>query len=771
MKLPKAKITTTIIFDIVVVLLVFAAPYYIFEGKLFIGGDETRLQYIYPLDWITKQYLFSWYGYSPVGTFNPLQYTIPFLSLFTVLDFLIPSKTVVNYLAFSTPLALGYVFFKKLVNELDIIKSQFTLSVGSLVYVLSPILLYKIVNPFLFATWLVGYLPLLGFLLARYTKTGKRKYVLINVIVSIFLAVCFNSIPWILGAFLPLIVVSPLTFLLFSKKELVEFVKRSLVFVIFLTFSQSFWLASFVTSMFFSTGSYTASILAENIKSSFETTVLATSGGNNILFPFLNLFHREIAFVSNWPLKDLFLKYYDYFMYLNIIFPATVFIAALNFRTYLKTHERKFFILSLVTFLFALFFFTVNIGPLKSVFLWMGNIPGFVMFRNFYGKFSLGYTIFFAIAFTLSLEVVVRKFRDYSKVVLYTIIVVIVANTLPIKQVINIPLWKSDNIYTTINLPQEYLDFMKEVDKQTPSTTTILSIPLNIASYSIVKEDNSTNIFAGSSTTKLFADIPAYSGDLSFSSSFGKSKVALNINKLIQERDYETINDFIDKHNIGYVMETKNIPEGAKLSYIFNRKTLPYQDQDFINAITEKKLYESSKGNYVLYKTKYNNTILTSNNLYFKKVSPVKYKLYMQNISEPQDVMFLNTLHTGWKLFLEESPKKEWCNQTIYFEDKNTTVCEEHSPLIDITDISYSFSKSIFSDSQDIYNDFANKWTIDKDFVKENYDKSFYKENSDGSIDIEMTLYFVPQNFFYFGSIISIFTILGMTAWVFKKRK
>ncbi len=49
-----------------------------------------------------------------------------------------------------------------------------------------------------------------------------------------------------------------------------------------------------------------------------------------------------------------------------------------------------------------------------------------------------------------------------------------------------------------------------------------------------------------------------------------------------------------------------------------------------------------------------------------------------------------------------------------------------------------------------------------------------YKENPDGSIDIELTLYFKPQSYFYLGIIISGTTLilcLGYLGYVFYRKR
>ena len=45
--------------------------------------------------------------------------------------------------------------------------------------------------------------------------------------------------------------------------------------------------------------------------------------------------------------------------------------------------------------------------------------------------------------------------------------------------------------------------------------------------------------------------------------------------------------------------------------------------------------------------------------------------------------------------------------------------------------------------------------------LKENIDKTYYQENSDGSVDLELTLYYLPQSYFIIGFIVSLVTFIG----------
>jgi len=69
---------------------------------------------------------------------------------------------------------------------------------------------------------------------------------------------------------------------------------------------------------------------------------------------------------------------------------------------------------------------------------------------------------------------------------------------------------------------------------------------------------------------------------------------------------------------------------------------------------------------------------------------------------------------------------------------------------------------------------FVNSFELSKEYIKANPYKFMYKENPDGSIDIELTLYFKPQSYFYLGIIISGTTLtlcLGYLGYAFYRQR
>ncbi|GIW61556.1 MAG: hypothetical protein KatS3mg089_0408 [Patescibacteria group bacterium] len=757
------------IINILTIIFIILLPYYIFGGKLFIGGDDTRLFYIYPYEWLKNISFFSWFHFSSVGLENPNQAILPLLIIFLFLKMIINSSIVIDYLAFSLPLILGFVFFQKLIQQLLSKTNSNTRLItytGSLFYIFSPILIQNQLSIFLYSVWLIGLFPIIGYFFIRYLKTESILFIFLNIIISTIFSVSLSSIPWVLGLILPLIIGFLFGLFLFNKTEIVFFLKKSIIFLGILLLSQSFWVLPLITNLIsVKNNSFIGNIFSPQFGSSFVPTVLATANGN-IIFPLLNLPHRQIAFDFNWNVKSVFIDHYDRFYLLNIIFILIVFYGLFYSKKFLNSLEQKIYLVLFLAFLSSLFFYTVNIGILKPFFLFLGYIPGFVMFRNFYDKFALGYVFLYALIFTISLVIFQRSIIKKNILLMINILVLLIIyiNIIPIKKIIYVPIWTTHNTYSNINLPQEYINFMNEVKSKLTSSSKILSLPLNVASYTLIKDDNSNNIFAGRSPVQLFTGINDFSGELSF-----PREETAKLYDYFKKRDYFNLERFLYKYNINYIFVTRNIPDDLLESYLYKKELTKYQEEMSLSQILDKKIVESENGNYVLYSTRIKNTALSSNNLIFQKINNVKYKLYIKKLKNPQQLVFHDSYHDGWRLFLVKNPSLKWCNEKRHFDKIKINIieCNQGFDFFNLSDIFRSFQKSVFDNSHTLFNNFSNKWIIDPLVVKENFSRDFYKTNQDGSYDLEMELYFVPQNHFYFGAILSIVTITGVIFFYF----
>lgn len=124
----------------------------------------------------------------------------------------------------------------------------------------------------------------------------------------------------------------------------------------------------------------------------------------------------------------------------------------------------------------------------------------------------------------------------------------------------------------------------------------------------------------------------------------------------------------------------------------------------------------------------------------FEKIDATKYKIRISNLKSSQNLNFLENYHGGWKIF----PKKLLAN-------------------------SYQLSASLFDDTHRTTLDYANSWTLDPDEIKSKLNEDQYQINDDGSIDIDLILYFKPQDDFVIARAVAVLTIiisLGLLVWL-----
>ncbi len=226
---------------------------------------------------------------------------------------------------------------------------------------------------------------------------------------------------------------------------------------------------------------------------------------------------------------------------------------------------------------------------------------------------------------------------------------------------------------------------------------------------------------------------------------------------------------------------------------------------EFLNAILGEKVQDFGT-RYSLYKiqSKYLSKTLNANTIEFEKIDNNQYKIYIKNLTTESPLTFLSYYSKFWYLFLKSNPTDSWCvnpktykvqageyydiadniNQLKSSTDSKDTLkinqlIQQQSmlPEKDVTEcqlgknslgesLSYLFKKPVFDTTHTTVYNYANQWMIDPVSIKKNFDKSYYKENSDGSIDIELTLYFKPQLYFYLGVIISSATLMGCFSYL-----
>lgn len=150
--------------------------------------------------------------------------------------------------------------------------------------------------------------------------------------------------------------------------------------------------------------------------------------------------------------------------------------------------------------------------------------------------------------------------------------------------------------------------------------------------------------------------------------------------------------------------------------------------------------------------------------LTFKKVNPTKYIISVENATKPFFLVFSESYHPRWKLYVEDRP----ANFTKIIEKyPNINVEEAEHEWYKFTpgDIIYLFRKPSLNETYHFKaNGYANAWYINP----QKFDK-------DGDGRLTITIYFLPQSLFYLGLIISSITFIVCIGyllydWVMRKK-
>jgi hypothetical protein len=378
----------------------------------------------------------------------------------------------------------------------------------------------------------------------------------------------------------------------------------------------------------------------------------------------------------------------------------------------------KYIILILILLLFS-FGPVDGIGTLFKYAL--DNIPGFIMFRSYQNVllFLFGVVIFYLLILSKYNRYILRilQFISLSSMLIF----IFFANIKVIDR--------------STDIPDEYFQVQKIIN-QDKNQNKILLLPLSEYDYYSWDKYQDKYFLEGFFQKGIMYYRPTLS-DKYLESKF--NEFTENDSGIIDQKELQRMN----------------------VKYILNRKDMIDFYTPLKNKIPGEKIFTSE---YIdLYKIDGTLPIIEAYNTSFYKINPTKYKVQLDNLDQVSQLDFLNKKNIGWQIYLNpiNSNTKD-CNviQEYNNEGKNIKECEHTQKFFEGEELSYLWKQPVFEDSHKLVYDYANQWTIDPEYIKANFDNSMYKENPDGSIDLELTLYFKPQSYFYLGIIISGTTLI-----------
>ncbi|HRZ85591.1 MAG TPA: hypothetical protein P5277_02315 [Candidatus Paceibacterota bacterium] len=739
------KIVYRIFLNLLIICLILLITFLNIYPKYILGGDN-RASFLYPDSYLIKN-SFLWIETNGVGSFfvgvqdTPLYFLQKFFSLF--LDYRVIHYF--QYALFNVLIFYSVMFFLKCFSD-----RYFKNRCLSFIYFIIP-LFYLFNFNFLHANFfglLIHVIPffLIPFELSIFLKflNSKNKIWLLGIFPIIFLG---NNIAHFFVFFI----------ILFSLTifDLIVFKKNSPIKKYFLFYAISFLLIIFILipniALYFD--SYNQLVSNKYIT---KTTVDAELS--------LQKQHLNLFLVSkNMINHGIFTKkgYYP-INYNNVLLllPFLLFVSGL----FLIKNYRKFYSFFFLSYLICIFILKGSANPLGSIFSYfILKIPGAVMFRSIHFKFNYVFLIVQCILLLiLFYDLYTTKVNNKIKLISYYsfLLIFIVLTIAPYFGFLS-QLYSNSDILS--DLPIEYVNEIKNF-------------------HNFADSNNFKRGFILPDTKKQWTSQTAFgfwgysffiqsSYDIGF---FDQGTATSNaINEKIYEKlsnlteNSEDINSFFNKYSINFLIIQKDFNYNFSQYLRVNDQTSKV-DSLLNFLITENLIIKVQSNDYFdVYKINIKDvSLINSKFIHFQKINPTKYSLYIKDLNENQDLSFLESYHKDWKLYIKKNPTNNWCEPIEFYENTNTTECKHTQKFFEGEELVYLFKKPVFDGSHEMVFDYANGWTIDPQYIKDNFSKEYYTENPDGSINVELVLYFKPQSYFYLGLIISITTFILCIAYL-----
>jgi hypothetical protein len=450
---------------------------------------------------------------------------------------------------------------------------------------------------------------------------------------------------------------------------------------------------------------------------------------------------REIIFFNYWGILEsmtLFHVFWDGTDIWQVVKPLPAYfliIPVFAAAGYILNKNKKNYTFFLVIGVLGILLSKQNGAPFEGFYDWMyANFPGFSAFREatkFYYLIALSYAVLIGSLADFLYVNFRRKLwqKTITVGVVSSVVIIFTANLVPIFT------GEIKSLYTPKDKQQEYADLWNYLQKQPAGYRTML-VPTTSIWMPYTNKHPGLNLNRTVTQEWQFLD--------NYQKISGKPFVD------VLEQDFS---DFLlDNTSIKYVaipiMENENpkrdFSEHFNLSRNFYLDVISKIDylekvEDFDSRI---ELYENTNVKPRLYTTDKVETIyqrIEYEQIEHEQISSNKYRLKLRGFSEKEYLNLTDRYSENWKLKVGEE------------EINHFSVLFDHDYFL-------PQNTSFQNDGR------LTSFILDADYIKRNYSKEYYTENSDGSIDVEMTLYYKPQSYFYAGAVISLsFLILCLT--------
>jgi hypothetical protein len=669
----KKVIITKVMVLISISIFLFLIPFIFWGQSKIVGGDDGRLYYLYPLQYLTNfvNTVISNNILGALGQYFSQMYIFGFVAILSGIK--IFTFNAVNIQAISLGLILSggflglYVLLGVWIKSIKI-EDIWIKILGSLLYIFSTFSFITVWNSLLFAVYLVLIMPWVFYFILKSIQTNRISYVILAALILSIFSISILSLAWfaaIIISFVPIFIL-----------QLIQKPKRSIkvgsIFISLLILLNAYWgfhLINSTLSKNSDSGELSSTINSDEFKDQNSKNIRVVSDNNELIYPLFNLFHyniqkdfswRTLPIYENWHIKTF------YFQGVLILIVMVGFIVK-------KSDETKSLIpirnVVFVSWLIILWLYTVNIGNWGTdLFLYFNqHIPGFTLFRNMFDKFGLALAFIYALLVAISLAILYKS--NINKYVLnglaILVIIVTMINAVPFIKgdYYKNSIWTTENIYPRLNgFNDDFLSLTNYVKDINTDGGRFLWTPLNKAGYVVTGDKDVSNYYyAGVSPVQILSKQQDYAGTLSF------GKFDMDIQTYIQSRQYKELMRLFQKMNVQYIIVNNDIPLELQTSYLYSTKNkgdlyAEQNNKEYLDLLLGEKIKDFGN-KYSLYKinsdylsekiivSTVSDKFISDRDLIFKKNNATEYEIAINKIENKNYyVSFLDPFQSGWEL-------------------------------------------------------------------------------------------------------------------------
>lgn len=490
----------------VITLILFIFPFFWLKpGFMDLGGDSSRLYFYDPLRYLLNYSLFA-VSPSGVGSENIGFMTIPFVAFLAVAKRIFVSSTVLISAFHGLSVSMSFLFVYLSIVQLLYTATkgerlkEFAAVAGGLLYVFSPVSIFGW-DKVLMTHNHVFLNPIMFYLLLRFMVSDRLYYLFCALLLTFVFSANFSfAAAPVFFAFYPITLVLLLMYKQWVLGQNIRWKQIGVACIIFILL-QAFHIvpqiASMVTpgsvlytSVFSAAGKYDRglgyfSAIAPSIKASINVLMLPQT--------------RELST----------------FLFFMIFVPFTLIVGLLRGAGEPQKY-RKTLLIFCVGFLTIFFFATANIGEAGlSLYKKLFILPGFSIFRNFYGQWASAYLFYYALVFGMTLFVIINAYPKV-KIWLGVFIFLLFVNAWPFinGSLTNPILWQSTNSRIAMNMDPVFVKALEYI-RQLPNDGKFVTLPLTDPGYQIVA-GKSEGAYQGPSMISYLAGKQDFAGTAEF---------------------------------------------------------------------------------------------------------------------------------------------------------------------------------------------------------------------------------------------------------------